>query len=231
MTPAAFIDDPDWARIFPDDGERASSRHLPTHEDCSPISPDECAGHLAPGGALGSMPGYEERKGQTDMLKAVARAYNSREHLMIEAGTGVGKSLAYLIPSIVWSRTNDTPVVVSTATRNLQSQLIGSDIPKALAVLGEHAADFRVALLKGRGNYLCIRAVGEFFSSGYWTMTEAEQAEMEHFIEWMRTSTATRDCRVRSFHAPATSAGADAVPIIRNVSCTAPAAAPPARIW
>lgn len=188
MTPAAFIDDPDWARIFPEDGERTSSRHLPTHEDCSPINPDECAGHLAPGGALGSMPGYEERKGQTDMLKAVARAYNSREHLMIEAGTGVGKSLAYLIPSIVWSRTNDTPVVVSTATRNLQSQLISSDIPKALTVLGEHADDFKVALLKGRGNYLCIRSVGEFFSAGYWTMTEAEQAEMEHFIEWMRTT-------------------------------------------
>jgi Rad3-related DNA helicase len=100
----------------------------------------------------------------------------------------VGKSLAYLIPSIVWSRTNDTPVVVSTATRNLQSQLITSDIPKAMTVLGEHAADFKVALLKGRGNYLCIRAVGEFFSAGYWTMTEAEQAEMEHFIEWMRTT-------------------------------------------
>jgi ATP-dependent DNA helicase DinG len=188
MTPAAFIDDPDWARIFPEDGERAKTRHLPTHEDCSSIDPDSCAAHLSPGGTLGGMGGYEMRKGQNDMLKAIARAYNSREHLMIEAGTGVGKSLAYLIPSIVWSWTNDTPVVVSTATRNLQSQLVDSDIPKALAVLGENAGAFKTALLKGRGNYLCLRSVSEFFSAGYWTMSKDEQDEMPHFIEWMKTT-------------------------------------------
>lgn len=131
------------------------------------------------------MPGYEERPGQIDMLKAIALAFNSREHLMIEAGTGVGKSLAYLIPSILWSSLNDTCVVVSTATRNLQSQLLKNDIPRALSVLPKTAKPFRVALLKGRGNYLCLRAVSEFFESGYWTMSSEDQAAMPGFIKWL----------------------------------------------
>ncbi|MBQ0031311.1 MAG: hypothetical protein KBT68_00765, partial [bacterium] len=133
--------------------------------------------------------------GQIDMSAAIVNAFNEREHLMVEAGTGVGKSLAYLIPSILWAWTNDTPVVVSTATRNLQSQLIGSDIPKALKILGHQTLDgrqgssgFKVALLKGRGNYLCLRAVGEFFSAGYWTMSDDEQELMPAFIDWLRTT-------------------------------------------
>ena len=77
--------------------------------------------HLRRGGTLGAMPGYEERPGQIDMARSVAHAFNAREHLMVEAGTGVGKSLAYLVPSVMWAWTNDTTVVVSTATRNLQS--------------------------------------------------------------------------------------------------------------
>ena len=188
MQPAAFIDDPNWANFLPEMREAPRKRHLPTHEDCSRIDPEAAAAHLKTGGTLGRMPHYEERPGQLDMLQAVARAYNAREHLMVEAGTGVGKSLAYLVPSILWAWTNDTPVIVSTATRNLQSQLIASDIPKAVRVLGDDAAKFRVALLKGRGNYLCLRAVSEFFAAGFWTMTAEEQAEMPHFIDWLRTT-------------------------------------------
>ena len=188
VSPAEFIDDPNWANFIPEAKEASAKRHLPTHEDCSPIDPEKTAAHLMRGGTLGTMPGYEERHGQLDMLKAIVRAFNSREHLMIEAGTGVGKSLAYLIPAIHWAAVNDTPVVVSTATRNLQSQLVNSDIPKALATLGEDAAHFKVALLKGRANYLCLRALSEFFSSGYWTMSQEEQSEMPHFIEWLKTT-------------------------------------------
>ena len=188
MTPAEFIDDPNWAGFLPEIDRAARTRALPTHEDCSPLDPESAAMHLRKGGTLGLMDGYEERPGQIDMLSAVVRAFNSREHLMIEAGTGVGKSLAYLVPSILWAAANDTPVVISTATRNLQSQLIGSDIPRALKVLGERAAKFRVALLKGRTNYLCLRAVGDFFSAGFWTMSKEEQDEMPHFIDWLRTT-------------------------------------------
>ena len=188
MTPAEFIDDPNWAGFLPEMQGAAKSRHLPTHEDCARLDVESATMHLRKGGTLGTMPGYEERPGQIDMSAAIVNAFNEREHLMVEAGTGVGKSLAYLIPSILWSWTNDTPVVVSTATRNLQSQLINSDIPKALAILGDDAAKFKVALLKGRGNYLCLRAVGEFFASGYWTMSDDEREMMPAFIDWLRTT-------------------------------------------
>ncbi|MBP5284682.1 MAG: hypothetical protein ILO34_01075 [Kiritimatiellae bacterium] len=187
-SPAEFIDDPDWAGFLPETHEAARRRHLPSHEDCAKLDVEKTAWHLRAGGTLGAMPGYEERQGQLDMLGAIANAYNSRSHLMIEAGTGVGKSLAYLVPSILWAFVNDTPVVVSTATRNLQSQLVTSDIPRALAILGPDAAKFQVALLKGRANYLCLREVSEFFASGYWTMSPEEQAEMPKFIRWIETT-------------------------------------------
>ena len=188
MTPAEFIENPDWAGFIPEMEGAAKSRHLPTHEDCARLDVEAATMHLRKGGTLGTMPGYEERLGQIDMSAAIVNAFNEREHLMVEAGTGVGKSLAYLIPSILWAWTNDTPVIVSTATRNLQSQLINSDIPKALAILGDEAAKFKVALLKGRGNYLCLRAVGEFFSAGYWTMSDDEQELMPAFIDWLWTT-------------------------------------------
>ena len=196
MTPAAFIDDPNWADFIPARPEAAKARRLPAHEDCAPIDVEAAQGHLRAGGTLGRMDGYEERPGQIDMAGAVAAAFDAREHLAIEAGTGVGKSLAYLVPSVLWAWTNDTPVVVSTATRNLQSQLMQSDIPRAVRVLGDGAATFRVALLKGRTNYLCLRAVGDFFASGYWTMTAEEQALMPEFIRWLQT---TRDGDLDSY--------------------------------
>ena len=186
MTPAAFIDDPNWARCIPERHDAARTRHLPAHEDCASIDVEDVQGHLRTGGALGRMDGYEERPGQVDMAGAVAAAFNAREHLAVEAGTGVGKSLAYLVPSVLWAWTNDTPVVVSTATRNLQSQLVSSDIPRARRILGDDAAKLKVALLKGRANYLCLRAVDELFAAGYWTMSADEQALMPAFIDWLR---------------------------------------------
>ncbi len=185
MTPAAFIDNPDWARFIPELTAAPRPRTLPAHEDCARLDPEAVRRHLQCGGTLGRLPGYEERSGQIEMCGAIANAFNARSHLMVEAGTGTGKSLAYLIPSILWAWTNDTPVVISTATRNLQSQLIGSDIPRALAVLGDDVAQFKVALLKGRANYLCLRALAEFFAPGFWTMSADEQALMPDFIDWL----------------------------------------------
>lgn len=183
-SPAKFIDDPNWADFIPESASQPPVRHLPSHEDCQRLDEEQVASHLAAGGSLGSMPGYEERRGQMDMARAIVRAFNEREHLMVEAGTGVGKSLAYLVPSIAWAHVNDTVVVVATATRNLQSQLIQNDIPKAMRMLG--GEEFKFALLKGRANYLCLRALGDFFAPGYWTMSADEQAEMPHLIEWLR---------------------------------------------
>lgn len=185
------MDDPNWSAIVPNrtaaDSD-LSKRPLPPHEDCSPLDVDAAAGHLEPGGTLGRMPGYEARPGQVDMLRAIVRSFNDRRHLMVEAGTGVGKSLAYLVPSVLWSFTNDTPVVISTATRNLQSQLLNHDLPRAAQILGPDAPRLRIAVLKGRTNYLCLRALGEFMQNGYFALTEQEQTELVHLVEWLRAT-------------------------------------------
>lgn len=97
---------------------------------------------------------YEVRDEQLRMAHEVRAALNQGEHHMIEAGTGTGKSLAYLVPAALWALQNDQRVTVSTNTINLQEQLLGKDIPQARAVVG---ARLRAALMKGRGNYLCPR--------------------------------------------------------------------------
>lgn len=186
--PATFMADPTWGAAIPTMPPPSRTRHLPTHEDCAPINIEAATGYLRAGGTLGRMMGYEERPGQIDMTGAIANAFDAREHLMIEAGTGVGKSLAYLVPSILWAWTNDTPVVVSTATRNLQSQLMNSDIPRATTILGDDAPKFKVALLKGRTNYLCLKSVDEYFAAGYWTLPSDEQELMPDFIAWLKAT-------------------------------------------
>ena len=187
---ALFMDDPEWASFIPERQSSSVKCRNPTHEDCSPIDPDAVASHLQSGGTLGTMPGYEPRPGQLDMVRAVARAFNDRSHLMIEAGTGVGKSLAYLLPAIAWAATNDTPVVVSTATRNLQGQLLGSDIPRAVeTVPGDTGSgQFRVAVLKGRSNYLCLRELNEFMHGGFYALAPEEQDAMCDLVEWMHST-------------------------------------------
>ena len=188
MDAAAFIANPTWETVVPPRRAPGSPRHLPAHEDCSPLDVEATQTYLRAGGTLGAREGYEERPGQIDMCGAVAAAFNAREHLMVEAGTGVGKSLAYLVPAVLWAWKNDTPVVVSTATRNLQGQLISSDIPRAVSVLGDDASAFKVALLKGRSNYACLKSVAEFFSPGYWTMSDDEQRLLPGFIEWLSST-------------------------------------------
>ena len=163
---------------------------MPDHSDCSPIDVESLAGCLMPGGTLGGMDGYETRPGQIDMLRAVARAFNGREHLMIEAGTGVGKSLAYLVPAVRWAAVNDTPVVVSTATRNLQSQLVSSDIPRAVKTVD---GEVRVALLKGRGNYLCLRSFGDLMRDGYYAMGKDEREEFDGIVQWLASGNCDGD--------------------------------------
>lgn len=119
------------------------------------IDTDMVRGWFAPGGAFAqAFPGYENREGQMEMAGHVTEALNTGRHLMVEAGTGIGKSLAYLAPSVQFAVANETPVIISTNTKNLQAQLFEKDLPllrKALDI------DFKAALLKGRRNYLCIR--------------------------------------------------------------------------
>jgi len=104
--------------------------------------------------------GGSERSGQLQMATAVAHAFETGEHLAVQAGTGTGKSLAYLVPAIVRAVSDDTPVVVSTATIALQRQLVNRDLPQLVDALTDALPRApRFALLKGRQNYLCLNKI------------------------------------------------------------------------
>ena len=108
-----------------------------------------------------AMDGFEERPEQIAVARAVAEAVNDGKMLVVEAGTGVGKSIAYLLPSLVYAAANNKRVVVSTNTINLQEQLVSKDVPVLLDALEDvpeaRAADVRFSQLKGRANYLCLQ--------------------------------------------------------------------------
>ncbi len=119
------------------------------------LDEDEVASLLEYGGPFSRyFEQYEFRTQQVEMLRAVIRALCNGNHLLVEAGTGTGKSFAYLVPAALWAVHNNTRVVISTNTINLQDQLVKKDIPDLREALG---IDLRSAVLKGRSNYLCPR--------------------------------------------------------------------------
>lgn len=128
---------------------------LSPNPEASPPETETLAALLEPGGPFSRhFPKYEHRTQQVQMLEAVANSFSGGQHLLVEAGTGTGKSMAYLIPALRWAQATGQRVVISTNTINLQDQLLGKDIPDLSQVLGE---DFRASALKGRRNYLCPR--------------------------------------------------------------------------
>ena len=119
------------------------------------VDADDVAAVLGPGGRLAAaLAEYEDRAGQREMAQAVADTLNRRDHLLVEAGTGTGKSLAYLVPAVLYAVANGRRVVVSTNTINLQMQLHEKDVPLLQQTLPQ---PFRAAVAKGRSNYLCLR--------------------------------------------------------------------------
>ncbi|MCU0607209.1 MAG: exonuclease domain-containing protein [Candidatus Edwardsbacteria bacterium] len=135
----------------------APPRRVPQEPTPPPAGPrvDDLAAVFGAGRALaGAMPaGFEDRAEQRQMADAVLDAFEDQHYLCVEAGTGTGKSLAYLAPAVIWSRANGERVVVATHTKALQEQLHNKDVPLLRAAVG----DFRAAVLKGRNNYLCLR--------------------------------------------------------------------------
>jgi DNA polymerase-3 subunit epsilon/ATP-dependent DNA helicase DinG len=118
-------------------------------------SPDSIAAMLSAGGALSRvLPDYEPRAEQAAMARAVAQALHESQHILIEAGTGTGKTLAYLLPALIWAREQGERVLVSTHTNHLQDQIIGRELETARALL---PVPIRAAVLKGRAHYLCPR--------------------------------------------------------------------------
>jgi ATP-dependent DNA helicase DinG len=136
---------------------------------------------FSPDGALAKgLREYEHREEQTRMAFAVAEAFNEDRVAVIEAGTGTGKSLAYLVPAILWGVRNKERVVISTNTINLQEQLTKKDIPLLRKHLG---VEFRAVLVKGRSNYICLRKLeGIRIEPSLFRDDAAE--ELRSIIEW-----------------------------------------------
>ena len=138
-------------------------------------------------GLLSKSKNFEYRPQQQEMAVAVARALEEERHLVIEAGTGVGKSLAYLVPSILHALEQAKKAVISTQTINLQEQLLYKDIPILKKIL---PVEFEAVLMKGRQNYLCPRRLERALQQSNELFTTTEQAELERIAEWSRK---TRD--------------------------------------
>ncbi len=141
---------------------------------------------LSPGGIVSTkLQGYEYRPQQLAMIKKVSEAFNAQKIAIIEAGTGVGKSLAYLIPAIHWATKNNERCVVSTNTINLQEQLIKKDIPFLKKALG---IEFESVLVKGRGNYICMRKI-QALETGQQDMLENQvKDEIQLIIKWSKVT-------------------------------------------
>ena len=132
--------------------------------------------------------GGTERAGQVEMARAVEQAFETGEHLAVQAGTGTGKSLAYLVPAIARAITSHQPVVVSTATIALQRQLVDRDLPRlADALAPELSRRPEFALLKGRGNYLCLNKIHNDATS------EPDDTSQEELFDAVATTALGRD--------------------------------------
>src|SRR5438045_1819855 len=138
---------------------------------------------FSPKGILSRSKNFEFRPQQQEMAVAVARALEDGEHLGVEAGTGVGKSLAYLVPSILYAMANKKKAVVSTHTINLQEQLTQKDLPMLEQIL---PVKFQFTMLKGRGNYLCTRRLQKAFQQSGNLFTSSEAEELQRIQEWSK---------------------------------------------
>lgn len=154
-----------------------------THND--PLDVDALAHLLGAAGLFAQQfAGYELRAPQIEMLCAVAHAFNDGATLLVEAGTGTGKSLAYLLPAIYWAAQNNQRVVISTNTINLQDQLFGKDIPDLRKVL---PVEFKAALLKGRSNYVCRHRLDALRRSDKLTIEETRV--IAKVLAWLPSTT------------------------------------------
>lgn len=125
---------------------------------------------------------YEFRDGQVKMAEAVLRAFEEKKHLIVEAGTGTGKTMAYLVPAIAYSLSTNKRVIISTGTKNLQEQLMEKDIPFLQKVMPKK---FTAAYMKGRSNYGCLYRINKAESQPILEGLD----ELDHFEEvrrWVR---------------------------------------------
>ncbi|MEM9399034.1 MAG: helicase C-terminal domain-containing protein [Verrucomicrobiota bacterium] len=144
-------------------------------------------------GLLSQAKSFEYREPQQQMSVRVAQALEEQSHLIVEAGTGVGKSMAYLMPAIHFAHENTKKALISTHTINLQEQLYSKDIPMAQKLV---PFEFEAALLKGRQNYLCPRRLSKARAGAQELFVSSEMAELNRIYEWFQ---ATKDGSLSDF--------------------------------
>lgn len=148
-----------------------------------PLELDEVDAFLSPGGPLSDFhPAFEDRPGQREMALLVGRRYNEGGVGLVEAGTGVGKSIAYLLPAALWALRNGERTVISTNTINLQEQLVGKDLPLLQEAMGE---ELRWSLVKGRGNYVSIRRAHLAAATASTLFDTDRSGELQGVLGWI----------------------------------------------
>lgn len=153
-----------------------------------PLDLSALGNRLRPGGRIAErLPGYEERPQQLEMLHCVGESFNRDGIAAIEAATGTGKSLAYLLPAIEWAVTNGEKVVVSTGTINLQEQIVDKDLPLLRQASG---IEFETAMMKGRANYLCRRKAAYLSKHPDFLVATEKAEQLAEIQAWTKT---TRD--------------------------------------
>jgi len=139
---------------------------------------------FSPGGILSqSSLAFEHRKGQYEMARAIEKAFKEKRHLIVEAGTGTGKTLAYLLPALRLAREKQQRVIISTGTKNLQEQLYFKDVPFLESLLGP----LKVCYMKGRANYLCRHKLYALRDNPLLNGLE-EIDQFHHIAQWEKTT-------------------------------------------
>lgn len=164
-----------------------AKRELPNPVEYTQLDP-LCVGEwFRPNGEFQrAVEDYEYRAQQYEMSSAVAEAFSSQRHLVVEAGTGIGKTMAYLVPAVLWSIANKVPVVVSTNTKNLQEQIFHKDLPTIAKII---RTPFKMAMIKGRSNYLCLNRVSQLLSHREAELSESQLVPLAHVCAWLFRTT------------------------------------------
>ena len=172
---------------FPDQESQVDSISENDESSLVPVNPlniDDAGDYLSTSGPLSKISDhFEERPSQIELLKHIAWSFNEGKLGVFEAGTGVGKSYAYLIPSVLWCLSNKERVVISTGTINLQSQLCDKDLPAVQRIIGR---PFKYILLKGRQNYVCKRRLED--AAALKDLFDEDIDAFDRIYSWAKTS-------------------------------------------
>lgn len=178
------VSDLSYAPLFSREGKPPAQAPLQPAQQVQPLDDEETAAVLQPGGLFSRhFAQFEHRPEQVEMLRSVTRALSEGRHLLVEAGTGIGKSIAYLVPAALHALHNQQRVVISTNTINLQEQLISKDIPDVERALG---LNLWAAVLKGRANYICPRRLKALMRAGVQTADQVRV--MAKVLVWLQES-------------------------------------------